>query len=91
MKTVLNVKTDQDIKAKAQRLAEHIGVPLSTVVNAYLKEFVSSGEFRLSREPQLKPEVARRIAQSVQEARTRKNVSPRFANADKAIAYLNSL
>jgi len=40
MKTVLNIKTDVDVKKQAQEIARQIGLPLSTVVNAYLKEFI---------------------------------------------------
>ena len=57
MKTVLNVKTDKDVKEKAQALAKHMGIPLSTIVNAHLKAFIASGEFTVTREPQLRPEV----------------------------------
>ncbi len=91
MKTVLNVKTDKDIKDRAQSLAKHMGIPLSTVVNAYLKEFIDSGEIRLTREPELKPEVAKRLAKHVKEAQQGKNLSPAFTRTEDAIAYLNAL
>lgn len=39
-KTVINVKTDKDLKNKAQKLAKNLGLPLGTVINAYLREFV---------------------------------------------------
>ena len=90
MKTVLNVKTDVDVKERAQALAKHMGIPLSTVVNAYLKEFVSTGEFHISREPRLKPVVAKRLAKHVAEAKRGKNISPAFNTADEAIAWLKS-
>ena len=90
MKTVLNVKTDKDVKEKAQALAKHLGVPLSTVVNAYLREFVYTGEFRIAREPGVRPEVQKRILKHAKEAKTGKNLSPAFDNAEDAIAWLNS-
>jgi len=90
MKTVLNVKTDVEVKKQAQELAKHLGVPLSTVVNAYLKEFVYSGEFRLSREPELRPAVAKRIAKAVKESEEGKGLSPAFSNVDDFAKYLNS-
>ena len=90
MKTVLNVKTDKEIKERAQRLAEHMGIPLSTVVNAYLKEFVNSGEFRLTREPELKPAVAQRLLKQVAEAKNGKNLSPTFTNVNDAVAWLDA-
>ena len=61
MKTVLNVKTDKDIKDRAQALAKHLGIPLSTVVNAHLKSFIESGEFKVTREPELRPAVIKEL------------------------------
>ncbi len=40
-KTMLNIKTDAKLKKQAQMLAKEIGVPLSIVINAELKRFVS--------------------------------------------------
>ena len=90
MKTVLNVKTDVEVKEQAQALAKHLGVPLSVVVNSYLKEFVRSGEFTLRREPRLRPEVAKRIEKAIAETEAGKNLSPAFKTADVFAAYLNS-
>jgi len=89
MKTVLNVKTDKEVKEKAQALAKHMGIPLSTIVNAHLKAFIESGEFTVTREPQLRPEVVREINLAIKEVRLGKNMSPRFNNAKDAIAWLN--
>lgn len=89
MKTVLNVKTDKEVKEKAQALAKHLGIPLSTVVNAYLREFVFTGEFRLSREPELRPEVQKELLKSYEETKQGKNLSPTFDNVGDAIAWLN--
>lgn len=88
MKTVLNIKTDKDVKERAQALAKHMGIPLSTVVNAYLKEFVASGEFRITREPELRPEVKRELKKQLADARAGKNMSPAFTNVEDAIAWL---
>lgn len=88
MKTVLNVKTDVEVKKEAQALAKYLGIPLSTVVNAYLKEFINSGEMRLQREPVLKASVAKRIEQAIRSAKTKKELSPTFDNADEALAWL---
>lgn len=46
--TILNVKTDKKLKAEAKKVAEELGVPLSTVVNAFLKKFVREKEITLS-------------------------------------------
>lgn len=88
MKTVLNVKTDKDIKQRAQRLAEHLGIPLSTVVNAYLKEFVHAGGISMHRESQLKKSVRDAIVRARQEAQKNKNISPAFSDAKQALLWL---
>lgn len=89
MKTVLNVKTDKDIKDRAQALAKHLGIPLSTVVNAHLKSFIESGEFKVTREPELRPAVIKELNRAIKEVRAGKNMSPRFTTAANAIEWLN--
>lgn len=89
MKTVLNVKTDVEVKEKAKQLANHLGIPLSTVVNAYLKDFIETGVFHVEREPQLRPEVIARLNKSIDDTRKGKNLSPAFDTAEDAIAWLN--
>lgn len=37
-KTVLNIKTDKSVKEEAQRAAKELGLPLGTIVNAWLRE-----------------------------------------------------
>ncbi|MFM2340171.1 MAG: hypothetical protein RLZZ360_807 [Candidatus Parcubacteria bacterium] len=90
MKTVLSIKTDKDIKDRAQALAKHLRIPLSLVVNAQLKAFVESGEFTISREPELKPAVIKALNKAAQEVQTKKKLSPRFNTASEAIDWLNS-
>ena len=46
--TILNIKTDKKLKADAQKVAGELGVPLSTVMNAFLKQFVRDKEITFS-------------------------------------------
>lgn len=46
--TILNIKTDKNLKAEAKKVASELGVPLSTVLNAFLKQFVRDKEITLS-------------------------------------------
>lgn len=48
MKTILNIKTDKKLKKSAQETAEELGIPLSTAINAFLKQFVREKEITLS-------------------------------------------
>jgi len=63
-KTLLNVKTDTDVKEEAKRISKELGIPLSTIFNAYLKEFIRDREVRFSLEPQLRPKVGQVIKQA---------------------------
>ncbi len=48
MQTLFTMKTDKVLKESAQEVAEEIGVPLSTVVNSFLKQFVRDREVSFS-------------------------------------------
>ena len=61
MKTVINIKTDKEIKEKAQKLAHELGVPLSTLVNAYLRQFIRTREFSFSLAYSMSPELEKII------------------------------
>ena len=78
MKTVLNVKTDKDVKERAQALAKHLGIPLSTVVNIQWKSFIETGELKISREPELRPEVKAELKIAMRDAKAGTGLSPTF-------------
>lgn len=40
MKTLINIKTDKELKNNAKKVAEELGLPLGTILNAYLRELV---------------------------------------------------
>ena len=46
--TILNIKTDKKLKADAQKVAAELGVPLTTVMNSFLKQFVRDKEVTFS-------------------------------------------
>ena len=47
-KTLITVKTDKILKQAAQELAAEIGVPLGTLINSFLKQFVRNKEVNFS-------------------------------------------
>ena len=61
MKTLLNIKVDKAEKEKAQQIAAQMGVPLSTIMNAQLREFIRTREFSIKLEPVLKPRVEKEL------------------------------
>ncbi len=48
--TVINIKTDVKIKRQAQKLAEQMGLSLSGVINASLRQFLNSKTLFVSTE-----------------------------------------
>ena len=90
MSTVLNVKIDEKLKKDAQIVAKAVGLPISTVVAASLREFVRTRSITLSDPPRLKPEVKRELLKISAEARAGKNVSPPFSNLQDAFTWLDS-
>lgn len=90
-KTTINIKADKEIKEKAQKVAANLGMPLSTIINAYLNQFIRTKEVHFYLEGELKPSVKKRLNRLQKEALAGKNLSPAFHSADEAIRYLNSL
>ena len=89
MKTLVNIKTDIEVKKRAQEVAADLGLPLSTIVNAYLKELIPNRQMRLSLEPKLKPEIEKLLQKASVDYRNNANVSPVFSSAKDAIRYLH--
>jgi len=50
-KTVLNIKTGRKLKQDAQKVARGLGLPLGTIMNAYLREFVREKRIMFSIPP----------------------------------------
>lgn len=91
MSTVLNVKIDEKLKRETQEAAaKAIGLPISTVVAASLREFVRTRSITISDTPRLKPEVEAELLALSKDAHARKDLSPSFNNAEDAIKWLKS-
>lgn len=50
-KTTITFKTDKKLRDAAKRTATKLGIPLTTVINARLAQFVSEGRFEVSLTP----------------------------------------
>ena len=69
MNTTLTIKTDKKLRNVATKTASDLGVPLGTVINAMIRQFVRDREITLSARV---PNVQTRRA--MREARERKNI-----------------
>lgn len=88
MKTILNVKVDKEEKEKAKQIASQMGVPLSTIINAHLREFIRTREFSVKLEPVLKPEVEKELLRMSREYHKNPKSVYSFKSAAEAIKFL---
>ena len=87
MQAILNIKTDRDLKNEARALASEFGVPLTTVINSYLRQFVRERKLVLELEPRVKNDLMENWHNI--SAEENKKPSKGFTNAPDLIKYLN--
>ncbi len=90
-KTIINLKVSKSLKRDAQELASEIGLPLTTIITASLKEFVRGRSLTVSAFPRLKPEVEREIAIALADYKKGKNVSKTYSTPDEVTGHLDTL
>lgn len=78
------------MKESAQKVAADLGLPLSTVINAYLKEFIRERSVRFSIEPELRPEVEKMLLQASKDYKAGKNIVRPFRNTEEMDKYLDN-
>lgn len=86
--TVINIKTNPDVKSKAQAIAEELGLSLSSVINALLRQFVRTKAINLdlTREEIPSPYLKRMLKESVEDIKKGRVYS--FNNSKDAVAFL---
>ena len=90
-KAIINIKTDKEVKVNVQKLAEELGVSLSDVINASLRNFIRLRELRISSIPIMTPELEKLIGPIEKDIKERKNLSPAFSLPEEMEEHLNSL
>ncbi len=88
MYTTLNIKTEKTLKAKVQKIAEELGVPLSTIVNAFLKQFARDREIAFSATLKPSPVLGRILEEIEEDTKKGKNISRPFNSVDEFINEL---
>lgn len=91
MKSVINIKADKEVKENAQKVAKDLGMPLSVVVNAFLKDFIRSRSVAFSAVPHMTPTLENLLGTIEKDIRANKNMSGAFSSAESANEYLDNL
>ncbi len=90
--TVLNIKIDKDLKLQLQSVAKDLGLPVSTLITASVRDVVRSRSITISADLRIRPEVEKELLQLSKDAKAGKNISPQFDadDIDGMKKWLNS-
>lgn len=89
-KAVINIKVDEKEKKRAQKLAAELGFSLSSVMNAYLKNFLREERVSVGlQEKGLTQEAQQALAESEADYKAGRYVE--FDNREEQEAWLDSI
>lgn len=86
---VISTKVDLQTKKKAQEVAKELGIPLSVVIKATLKQFIKTKTVEFSARNEEPSEYLKNAIRQAEKDWKEGKVSPAFGNPDDAIAWLN--
>lgn len=89
MKTILNIKMEKELKEAAQETSKELGIPLSTAVNVFLKQFVRDRKLTISASCKPSPYLQKIIKESEKEYKDGDFHGP-FDSAEEMIKSLRS-
>ncbi len=84
---VINIKTEPQTKKKAQQVASEIGVSLSALINAYLKELVRTKKVAFSLDEEPSPYLIKIMKKAEKNLNEGKG-SPIFRTGEEAVKWL---
>lgn len=91
MKTAtVNFKTDEATKIKAQKVAAQIGIPLSSLLNAYLYELASTGTVHFTASEPMTEKMEQLISEAEREIAAG-DVSGPFETLEEMFEHLDKL
>lgn len=91
-KIVMSIKTDKEIKEKAQAIAKQMGFSLGTLLSAYLHNFVIHKTVYFSAEPvfNMSKKTEKELDSIEKDIKTKKNLSKKYKDVNQALSYLKS-
>jgi len=90
-KTVIYIKADKEVKENAQKAAKDLGLSLSDVINASLRNFIRSRQVVFSDTAVMTPELEKLLDTVEEDIKHNRNFSPDLKTAKEASDYLDSL
>lgn len=86
--TAIYIKTDREVKEKAQKVAKELGLSLSAILNAYLKQLIKTKTVTFRAEDEIPNKRTRAIMKQAEEDYKKGNTSPAFKTGEEAVAWL---
>ena len=91
MRTVINIKTEKEVKQDAQKLAQSLGLSLSAVINAYLRQFIRNKTVHFSIAPQMSVELENLLGGVEFDIQRNRNISDVVSSKTELKKHLDSL
>lgn len=91
MTTIINIKTEREIKDRAHKLAREMGFSLSAVINAYLRQFIRNKAVNFSLAPNMSAELESLLGKIEYDISRGKNISKPISSVKEMKEYLSSL
>lgn len=89
MKTTLHIKVDKDIKHKSTKLADRMGLSLSAIVNASLRNFIKTETFTVSDAEPMTPYMEGWLREVEKDIKEGKNISKPLNSVDELMKSLS--
>lgn len=86
---VVTTKLDPQTKKEAQETAERLGMPLSVVIKAFLKQFIKTKTVRFSVRDEIPSEYLIKVIKQARKDLKDGKASPTFNTAEEATAFLD--
>lgn len=90
MQTVIHIKADKEVKENASKVAHELGLNLSDVINASLRNFIRTREVIFSHTPQMTPELEKLLDKVEKDIKNKINLAGPFSAAEEMDRYLDS-
>ena len=82
------IKTDPQIKAEAKKTAAKLGLSLTSIINSYLKHFISTKTITFSAKDEIPSEYFKKLMKQADEDLKAGRASPSFKTGEEAAAWL---
>ncbi len=87
---MINIRTDSAVKIQFQKVAEELGLGVSALLNALMRQVIRTKRVELEVRPEIPNAYMIKMLKKSEEDIKKGRVSPAFDNVDDAIAWLEN-